>query len=94
MHCLSLIHICGEEIVSRPTIDVVQIAKGKPFIFTATFAVKPEVTLGEYKGVEVEKASAEVTDEDVDAEIEMCIRDRMRAVKDYLSREKKEAAAQ
>ena len=60
---------CGEEIVSRPTIDVVQIEKGKPFIFTATFAVKPEVTLGEYKGVEVEKASAEVTDADVDAEI-------------------------
>ena len=49
---------CGVDIVSRPTIDVVQIEKGKPFIFTATVAVKPEVTLGEYKGVEVEKASA------------------------------------
>ena len=60
---------CGEEIVSRPTIDVVQIEKGKPFIFTASFALKPEVTLGEYKGVEVAKAAAEETDADVDAEI-------------------------
>ncbi len=58
------------EIASRPEIDIVQIEKGKPFIYTATVAVKPEVTLGEYKGVEVEKASAEVTDEEVAAELE------------------------
>ena len=59
----------GLEIVSRPDVDVVQIEKGKPFIYTATVAVKPEVTLGEYKGVEVEKADAEVTDADVEAEL-------------------------
>ncbi len=59
----------GLEIVSRPDVDVVQIEKGKPFIYTATVAVKPEVTLGEYKGVEVEKAGADVSDEDVDAEL-------------------------
>lgn len=59
----------GLDIVSRPEIDLVQIEKGKNFIYTATVAVKPEVTLGEYKGVEVEKASAEVTDEDVEKEL-------------------------
>ncbi len=59
----------GLEIVSRPEVDIVQIEKGKPFIYTATVAVKPEVTLGEYKGVEVEKANADVSDEDVDAEL-------------------------
>ena len=46
-----------------------QIEKGKDFIFTAEVAVKPEATLGEYKGIEVEKAVVEVTDEEVDAEI-------------------------
>ena len=51
----------GLDIVSQPDIDVVQIEKGKSFIFTAEVAVKPEVTLGEYKGVAVEKASTEVT---------------------------------
>ena len=60
---------CGEEIVSYPKIDVVQIESGKPFIFTAEVAVKPEVTLGEYKGVEVPKSETEVTDEDVEAEL-------------------------
>ena len=59
----------GLDIVSRPEIDLVQIEKGKNFIYTATVAVKPEVTLGDYKGVEVEKASAEVTDEDVEKEL-------------------------
>lgn len=58
------------EIVAQPEIDVVQIEKGKNFIFTATVAVKPEVTLGEYKGIEVEKKSAEVTEEEVTAEID------------------------
>ncbi len=57
------------DIVSRPEIDLVQIEKGKNFIYTATVAVKPEVTLGEYKGVEVEKASAEVSDQEVEDEI-------------------------
>ena len=59
----------GLEVVSRPEIDVVQVEKGKELIYTATVAVKPEVTLGEYKGLEVEKASAEVTDEDIEAEL-------------------------
>ncbi len=59
----------GLEIVSSPKIEVVQLEKGKNFIYTAAVAVKPEVTLGEYKGIEVEKASAEVTEEDVEAEL-------------------------
>jgi trigger factor len=58
------------EIVSRPDIDVVQLAKGKSFIFTALVAVKPEVTLGEYKGIEVEKKEASVADEEVMASID------------------------
>ena len=57
------------DIVSRPEIDVTQIEKGKDFIFTATVAVKPEAVLGQYKGIEVEKAVIEVTDEEVDAEV-------------------------
>ena len=57
------------EIVSNPEIDIVQIEAGKPFIFTATVAVKPEVTLGEYKGVEVKKADLTVTDEEIEAEL-------------------------
>lgn len=60
---------CGEDIVSSPEIDVTQIEKGKPFIFTAMVALKPEVKLGKYKGVKVDKADTEVTDEEVDAEI-------------------------
>jgi trigger factor len=58
------------EIVAQPSIDVTQIEKGKPFIFTATVAVKPEVTLGDYKGIEVEKKNAEVTDEELQEEID------------------------
>lgn len=61
---------CEEEIVSSPTIDVVQIEKGKPFIFTAEVALKPEVTLGKYKGVKVEKTEVEVTEEEINAQIE------------------------
>lgn len=57
---------CELDIVSRPEVDVVQIEKGKPFIFTAEVAVKPEVTLGEYKGLEIEKVSTEVTAEEID----------------------------
>lgn len=58
------------EIVSQPSIDVVQIEAGKPFIFTAEVALKPPVTLGEYKGLEVEVPSAQVTDEEVQAELD------------------------
>lgn len=61
---------CTEEIVSQPVIDVTQIETGKPFIFTAEVALKPEVTLGKYKGIEVEKADLTVTDEEVAAEID------------------------
>ncbi len=59
----------GLDIVSRPTIDITQIEDGKDFIYTATVAVKPEVTLGEYKGVEVENVSADVTEEDIEKEL-------------------------
>ena len=59
----------GLEIVSRPEIDVEQIEKGKPFIFTAEVAVKPEVTLGQYKEIEVEAKPVEVTAEELDAEL-------------------------
>lgn len=59
----------GLQIVSRPEIDVVQVEKGKEFIYTATVAVKPEVTLGDYKGIEVERANAEVTEADVEVEL-------------------------
>ena len=59
----------GLEIVSQPEIDVTQIEAGKPMIFTATVAVKPEVTLGQYKGLEVAKQEVIVTDDDVMDEI-------------------------
>jgi len=59
----------GQDIVSRPAIDVVQIEKGKPFIFTADVAVRPEVTLGKYAGVTVTKADTQATEEEVMAEI-------------------------
>ena len=59
----------GIDPVDRPEIDVEQIEKGKTFIFTAKVTVKPEVKLGEYKGIEVEKFDTTVTDEDVDNEI-------------------------
>lgn len=58
------------DIVARPEIDVVQIEKGKPFIFTAEVAVKPEVTLGTYKGIEVPKTEIEVTEEEITAELD------------------------
>ena len=58
------------EVVSQPKIDVVQIEKGKSFIFTAEVALKPPVELGKYKGVKIEKIDTEVTDEDVDKEID------------------------
>lgn len=61
---------CELEITSQPEIDIVQLEKGKPFIFTAEVAIKPEVTLGEYKGLKVEKTSTRVTQKEVDEEIE------------------------
>ena len=60
---------CDLEIVSQPKIDVTQVEPGKPFIFTAEVATKPEVTLGDYKGLEVPKSETEVTDEEVEAEL-------------------------
>lgn len=60
---------CEETIVSQPSIDVVQLEKGKPFIFTAEVALKPGVTLGEYKGVEVPKSDLEVTEEEIAGEL-------------------------
>ena len=61
---------CELELVSQPDIDIVQLEKGKPFIFTALVAVKPEVTLGEYKGIKVAKTDVEVTDEEVEAKVQ------------------------
>ena len=58
------------EIVSQPDINVVQIEKGKPFIFTAEVAVKPEVTLGDYKGIEVEKIEVAVSEDEINAELD------------------------
>lgn len=57
------------DIVSRPEIDIVQIEKGKEFIFTAEVAVKPEITLGSYKGVQVEKTEVSVSDEEIETEL-------------------------
>ena len=61
---------CGEDIVSTPKIDVVQLEAGKPFVFSAEVALKPEVTLGKYKGVKVDKIDTAVSDEDVDKAVE------------------------
>ena len=68
------------EIVSRPTVDVVQMEKGKPFIFTAEVALKPEVTLGAYKGIEVEKMEVEVTEEDMEAELKRIQQQNSRSI--------------
>lgn len=61
----------GADIVSRPTVDVVQIEKGKPFIYTAEVAVKPEVKLGKYEGVTVTKVSTKVTAAEVKEALEV-----------------------
>ncbi len=61
---------CGLDIVSRPEIDVVDIEEGKEFVFSALVAVKPEVKLGDYKGIEVEKQEVKVMAADVNAELE------------------------
>ena len=59
----------GLEIVSRPAVSIEQIEEGKSFVYTAKVAVKPEVTLGQYKGVEVQKTKSDVTEEDIETEI-------------------------
>ncbi len=59
----------GLDIVSQPKIDVVQLEQGKPFIFEAEVAIRPEVELGQYKGVEISKVDAEVTDADIEEEL-------------------------
>ena len=61
---------CELELVSRPVIDIVKIEKGQPFVFTAEVAVKPEVTLGAYKGIEVEKIDTAATEEEITAEVD------------------------
>ena len=66
--------------VSRPDIEVVTLEEGKDVVFKARFTAKPEVTLGEYKGIQVEKKVDEITDEDVDKEIESMRRRRSRMV--------------
>lgn len=67
--CMKAMDESGLEIVSRPEVSVEQIGKDKPFIYSALVAIRPEVTLGEYKGIEVRKADAVVTAEDVEAEL-------------------------
>ena len=61
---------CEEEIVSQPSIEVTQIEEGKPFVFTAMVALKPEVSLGKYKGVKIDKIDTEVTEDEVNAAID------------------------
>lgn len=68
------------EIVSRPTIDVSQMEKGKAFIFIAEVALKPEVTLGDYMGIEVEKSVVEVTDDDMEAELKRIQQQNSRSI--------------
>lgn len=70
----------GLEIVARPSIEVVQIEKGKSFIFTAEVAVKPVVVLGQYKGIEVEKADLSVSDEELNAELDKAREQNSRTV--------------
>ncbi len=70
----------GLDIVSRPEIDVTQVKKGEAFIFTATVAVKPEVTLGDYKGVEVTKVDISVSDEEVEAEVKKALEQNAKTV--------------
>ncbi|SHJ57064.1 trigger factor [Parasporobacterium paucivorans] len=70
----------GLEIVSHPDIEVVKMAKNEPFVFTAMVAVKPEVELGQYKGVEVEKTEVEVTEEEIQAELDKALEQNSRLV--------------
>lgn len=70
----------GLDIVSQPSIEAVTLEAGKPFVFSAEIAVKPEVTLGEYKGIEVEKTEVYVTDDDVNEEIDKTRKQNSRTV--------------
>lgn len=70
----------GLDIVSQPSIEAVTLEAGKPFVFSAEVAVKPEVTLGEYKGIEVEKTEVYVTDDDVNEEIDKTRKQNSRTV--------------
>ena len=70
----------GLEIVSQPEVDVVQVEKGKAFIFSATVATKPEVKLGEYKGVKVEKVDTEVSDDEINEEIDRARKQNARTI--------------
>jgi trigger factor len=71
----------GEEIVSQPEINVVQIGKDQPFIFTAEVAVRPEVNLGEYKGLDVDKVPVEVTEEEIEEELKKAQEQNAREIK-------------
>lgn len=68
------------EVVSRPSVDVEQIEVGKPFVFTAEVAVKPEIEVTSYKGIEVEKQEIEVTDEDLQEELDKVLKQNSRLV--------------
>ncbi|MGI6021466.1 MAG: trigger factor [Lachnospiraceae bacterium] len=68
------------EVTSRPEVDPVQVEKGKDFIYTATVAIRPEVTLGQYKGIEVPKSDVTVTDEEVDRAVEQELKKNARSV--------------
>ncbi|MBR3646698.1 MAG: trigger factor [Lachnospiraceae bacterium] len=70
----------GLDIVARPEIEVTQIEKGKPFIFTAEVTLKPEVELGDYKGITVEAQDTTVSDEDIDAEIKKALDQNARII--------------
>lgn len=70
----------GLEVVSRPSIDVVEIETGKPFVFTAEVAVKPEIEVKNYKGVKLEKQEVEVTEEDIQAEIDKVLKQNSRLI--------------
>ncbi len=61
---------CEEDIVSSPKIEVIQVEAGKPLIFTAEVATKPEIGLGKYKGVKIDKIDTEVTEEEVNAQVD------------------------
>ena len=71
---------CGENIVSTPEIEVTQIEVDKPFIFTATVALKPGVELGKYKGVEIDKVETAVTDEDMDKAVKEALEENSRQI--------------
>lgn len=71
---------CDEEVVSSPSIDVTQLEAGKPFIFTAEVALKPEVKLGKYKNVKIDKIDVEVTEEEINAELNKELENNARTV--------------